>query len=112
MGNKRRSPEEVDFTVLAPQSRTRATKGELEEICERMVSLAVALKPLSVRHLFYQLTVEDGSGVTLDKTDAIYRKVLRLKKQLCTGKAIPWNFFSDSSRVAYNIVGRVAHGSK
>ena len=101
--NKKRG--KVDYTVLAPQSRKRSTKAELDEIGERMVSLAVAFKPLSVRHLFYQLTVEDGSAVTLDKTDAVYRKVIRLKKQLCTAKAIPWHFFSDSSRYSYNNAG-------
>ena len=97
--NKKRG--KVDFTVLAPQSRKRSTKAELDDLRERMVSLAFALKPLSVRHLFYQLTVEDGSGVTLDKADAAYRQVIRLKKQLCRAKKIPWHFFSDSSRVAY-----------
>ena len=101
MSEHRRTLEEVDFTGLAPYNRKRSTKAELDEIGERMVSLAVSLKPLSVRHLFYQLTVEDGSGVTLDKTNNVYKKVVRLKKKLCRGKAIPWHFFSDSSRVAY-----------
>ena len=87
--------------MLAPQSRKRSTKAELDDLRERMVSIANFFNPLTVRNLFYQLTVEDGSGVTLDKTDAAYRKVIRLKKQLCSGKAIPWHFFSDSSRVAY-----------
>ena len=32
-------------------------------------------------------------------------RVIRLKKQLCTAKAIPWHFFSDSSRFAYNNAG-------
>ena len=27
---------------------------------------------------------------------------MRLKKRLCRARAIPWNFFSDSSRVAYD----------
>ena len=90
-----------DYTVLAPQNRKRSTKAELDEISERMVRLAYAFNPLSVRNLFYQLTGDDGSGVVIPKTDAAYRQVIRLKKQLCTTKAIPWNFFSDSSRVAY-----------
>ena len=61
--------------------------------------------PLSVRNLFYQLLSDDGSGVTIEKTNAAYRQVIRLKKQLCRGRAIPWNFFSDSSRFAYDYDG-------
>ena len=30
---------------------------------------------------------------------------MRLKKRLCRARAIPWNFFSDSSRVAYDYDG-------
>ena len=95
----------LDFTVLAPQNKKRATNAELDSLKERIVRLAFAFNPLSVRNLFYQLTGDDGSGVTIPKTDAAYRQVIRLKKQLCRGRAIPWNFFSDSSRFAYDYDG-------
>ena len=64
--------------------------------------IAFATNPLSVRNLFYQLTGDDGSGVTVVKSEAAYRKVMRLKGQLCRDRAIPWNYFSDSSRVSYD----------
>ena len=64
--------------------------------------IAFETNPLSVRNLFYQLTADDGSGVTVEKSEAAYRKVMRLKGQLCRGRSIPWNYFSDSSRVAYD----------
>ena len=67
--------------------------------------IANATHPLSVRNLFYQLTADDGSGVTVEKSEAAYRKVMRLKGQLCWDKAIPWHYFSDSSRFAYDYGG-------
>ena len=91
-----------DFVELAPQNLLRATKAEIDDLRERIVRVANDTHPLSVRNLFYQLTADDGSGVTIDKTDAAYRQVIRLKGQLCWDKAIPWNYFSDSTRVAYD----------
>ena len=70
-----------------------------------MVRIAFEFNPLSVRNLFYQLTGDDGTGVTVEKTEPAYRKVMRLKGQLCWDKAIPWHFFSDSSRFAYDYGG-------
>ena len=64
--------------------------------------IAHLFNPLSVRNLFYQLTGDDGSGVTVEKTEPAYRQVMRLKKWLCRARAIPWNFFSDSSRYSYD----------
>ena len=67
-----------------------------------MERIAFAFNPLSVRNLFYQLTGDDGTGVFIDKTDSAYKRVIRLKQQLCKARVIPWNFFADSSRVAYD----------
>ena len=92
----------LDFTGLAPQNRKRSTKAELDSLKERMERIAFAFNPLSVRNLFYQLTGDDGSGVFIEKTESAYDRVIRLKKQLCEAKVIPWNFFADSGRVAYN----------
>ena len=39
------------------------------------------------------------------KSEAAYRKVMRLKGELCRDRSIPWNYFSDSSRVAYDYDG-------
>ena len=89
----------------ALQNRNRSTKAELDELRDRIVRIAWASHPLSVRNLFYQLTVEDGSGVTVEKSEAAYQKVGRLKTLLCRDRSIPWHYFADSSRVAYDFDG-------
>ena len=86
-------------------TKRRSTKAELDGLRDRIVRIANATHPLSVRNLFYQLTADDGSGVTVEKSEAAYRKVMRLKGQLCWDKAIPWHYFSDSSRFAYDYGG-------
>ena len=87
---------------LGLQKRKRSTTAEIDGLKERMVRIAHLFNPLSVRNLFYQLTGDDGSGVTVEKTEPAYRQVMRLKKWLCRARAIPWNFFSDSSRYSYD----------
>ena len=79
----------------------RSTNAQLDSLKERIVRIANFFNPLSVRNLFYQLTGDDGTGVFIEKTEAAYRQVMRLKKQLCRARVIPWNYFSDSSRTAY-----------
>ena len=91
----------LDFMSHAPQKKKRSTKAWLNRLKERMERIAFAFNPLSVRNLFYQLTGDDGTGVFIDKTEPQYKRVIRLKKQLCKARIIPWNFFADSSRVAY-----------
>ena len=58
--------------------------------------------PLSVRNLFYQLLSDDGSGVTVEKSESAYQKVGRLKTLLCRDGSIPWHYFADSSRASYD----------
>ena len=38
----------------------------------------------------------------VEKSEAAYQKVCRLKTQLCRDRSIPWHYFSDSSRVSYD----------
>ena len=87
---------------LASQNSARATKAEMDLLRERIVRLAEASHPLSVRNLFYQLLTDDGSGAMVDKSEAAYQKVGRLKTQLCRDRAIPWGYFTDSSRISYD----------
>ena len=87
---------------LGLQNKKRSTNAELDGLRDRIVRIAFDTNPLSVRNLFYQLTADDGSGVTVVKTEAAYRKVMRLKGQLCRDRSIPWNYFADSSRVSYD----------
>ena len=90
---------------LAQQNGKRSTKAEMDLLRDRMVRLAEANHPLSVRNLFYQLTADDGSGATIEKLESSYAKVGRLKTQLCRDRSIPWGYFTDSSRVSYDNEG-------
>ena len=87
---------------LAQQNPKRSTKAEMDALRDRMVRLSETNHPLSVRNLFYQLTAEDGTGATIEKLESAYDKVCRLKTQLCRNRAIPWGYFTDSSRIAYD----------
>ena len=87
---------------LASQNGKRSTKAEMDRLRERIVRIARATHPLSVRNLFYQLLSDDGSGATVKKSEAAYQKVCRLKTLLCRDRVIPWNYFADSSRVSYD----------
>ena len=95
----------LDYMKLASQNKKRATNAWLDSLKERIVRIAFAFNPLSVRNLFYQLTGDDGTGVFIEKTESAYQRVVRLKRQLCRARAIPWNFFSDSSRYSYDYDG-------
>ena len=86
----------------ASQNRKRSTKAELDGLRDRIVRIAFASHPLSVRNLFYQLLSDDGSGVTVEKSESAYQKVGRLKTLLCRDGSIPWHYFADSSRVSYD----------
>ena len=59
---------------LALQNGRRSTKPELDGLRDRIVRIALASHPLSVRNLFYQLLCDDGSGVTVEKSEAAYQK--------------------------------------
>ena len=74
----------------------------MDGLRDRIVRIAEASHPLSVRNLFYQLLTDDGSGDMVEKTEAAYQKVGRLKTQLCRDRLIPWPYFTDSSRVSYD----------
>ena len=46
--------------------RTRATRAEMEERAEALITLASANGPCSVRHLFYAATVAKVPGITMN----------------------------------------------
>ena len=63
------------FMKLASQNGKRSTKAAMDGLRDRIVRIAEASHPLSVRNLFYQLLTDDGSGDMVDKTEAAYQKV-------------------------------------
>ena len=95
----------MHFMNLAPYNRKRATRASLDGLRERIIRIARASHPLSVRNLFYQLLTDDGTGAMVEKSESAYRQVGRLKTQLRREKLIPWGYFADSSRFAYGNEG-------
>ena len=89
----------------ALQNRNRATRADLDALRDRIIRIARASHPLSVRNLFYQLLTDDGTGAMVEKSDNAYQKVCRLKTSLCREKLIPWGYFADSTRFAYGYTG-------
>ena len=87
---------------LASQNGKRSTKAEMDALRDRIIRIAEASHPLSVRNLFYQLLSDDGSGAMVEKLESASQKVGRLKTQLCRDRAIPWGYFTDSSRISYD----------
>ena len=87
---------------LASQNGKRSTKAEMDGLRDRIVRIAEASHPLSVRNLFYQLLADDGSGAMVEKLESASQKVGRLKTQLCRDRSIPWGYFTDTSRVSYD----------
>ena len=48
----------------------------------------------------------------VEKSEASYQKVGRLKTLLCREKEIPWKSFADSTRFAYTYTGFAGLGDK
>lgn len=76
-------------------SRTkRATKAEMEERRQRLAAIVRAIKPCTVRQVFYQATVQ---GV-VEKTEAGYDKVQRALVELRRDGRIDYGAIADNTR--------------
>ena len=62
---------------LALQNGRRSTKAAMDGLRDRIVRIARASRPLSVRNLFYQLLSDDGSGATVEKSERYPQKVCK-----------------------------------
>ena len=76
--------------------RTRATRAEMEERAEALITLASANGPCSVRHLFYAATVAKVPGIM--KNQAGYDKVQRQVLALRRDGRIPYRPVVDGTR--------------
>jgi hypothetical protein len=72
----------------------RATKAEMEERRQRLTQIVTAIKPCTVRQVFYQATV---LGV-VEKTEAGYDKVQRALVELRRDRAIEYGAIADNTR--------------
>ena len=79
MGNKRRSPEEMETLRAA------------------IYAVAEADNPVSIRHIFYRMVV---LGL-VEKTDKGYQQLQKTTVDMRDTKALPYAWIEDSSRRAY-----------
>ena len=74
---------------------TRRTKAEIDHIKRSIFNLCHRYHPMTVRQLFYALTVE---GV-VDKTEASYKStVCRLTARMRLDGDLPWHWLADNTR--------------
>jgi hypothetical protein len=80
----------------SPIKRARATRDEMDERAQFLVSYAVAHQPVTVRQLFYAATVAGVPGI--DKTEAGYNKVQVQVLDLRRAGRLPYSAISDATR--------------
>jgi len=74
--------------------RSRATKAEIEKRHLFLLEIVAAMKPMTVRQVFYQATV---AGL-VDKTEPAYGKVQRDLVKLRREGILPYSWIADSTR--------------
>src|SRR5690554_4000080 len=75
--------------------KSRRTKKEMEALRDGLFSIVEELKPVTVRHVFYQAV----SRGLIEKTEKEYCNVVkRLLGAMRMGGRIPFGWISDNSR--------------
>jgi hypothetical protein len=88
---KRRQPKKTfSRNVLSG----RSTKAQVEARKDALHSILAAMRPMTVRQVFYQATVR---GV-IEKTEAGYNKVKTDLIQMRRAKRVPYDWITDSTR--------------
>jgi hypothetical protein len=80
--------------VASPIKRHRATKIDVEERRGALFKIVSAMKPMTVRQVFYQATVR---GI-IDKTESGYTKVQTDLVQMRLSGQLPYDWLADSTR--------------
>ena len=78
----------------SPISRRRSTKAEVENRRERLYEIVSAMRPMTVRQVFYQATVRD----IVEKTEAGYTKVQTDLVLMRKAGALPYDWLADNTR--------------
>ena len=73
---------------------SRRTKAEVNLIKEGIYQLCERYRPMTVRQLFYALTVRS----LIDKTEQEYKNVVRWAKELRLSGELPWSWLADNTR--------------
>jgi hypothetical protein len=78
----------------SPIKRHRSTKAEVERRRERLCEIVEAMRPMTVRQVFYQATLWN----IVEKTEAGYDKVQIDLAQMRRAGVLPYNWLADSTR--------------
>jgi hypothetical protein len=78
----------------SPIRRRRATKAEIEERRERLFEIVAAMRPMTVRQVFYQATVRG----LVEKAEAGYTKVQTDLVQMRRAGRLPYDWLADNTR--------------
>src|SRR5205807_3466448 len=74
--------------------RQRATKAEVEGRREQLLEIVRAMKPMTVRQVFYQATVRN----IVEKSEAGYTKVQTDLVQMRRAGTLPYDWLADNTR--------------
>ncbi|WOH55042.1 hypothetical protein [Bradyrhizobium sp. BWC-3-1] len=78
----------------SPTKRTRATKAEMQERRSALYDIVTAMRPMTVRQVFYQATVRD----IVEKSEAGYTKVQTDLVQMRKAGELPYDWLADNTR--------------
>jgi hypothetical protein len=82
------------FYEASPIKRPRATKVEVEQRREALYRIIAAMRPMTVRQVFYQATVAD----LVEKTEAGYAKVQTDLVHMRRTGALEYGWLVDNTR--------------
>jgi hypothetical protein len=84
----------AELYQASPIKRHRATKAEVEQRRDKLFEIVNAMKPMTVRQVFYQATVRD----IIEKTDAGYNKVQTDLVLMRRAGELPYGWLADNTR--------------
>src|SRR5438045_6419819 len=84
----------AEIDAASPIKRHRATKAEVERRRERLNEIVSAMKPITVRQVFYQATVR---GI-VEKSEAGYAKVQTDLVLMRRAGEMPFDWLADNTR--------------
>jgi hypothetical protein len=77
-----------------PVKRTRGSKAEIEQRRNALLEIVAAMRPMTVRQVFYQATVRN----IVEKSEAGYTKVQTDLVQMRRAGALPYSWLADNTR--------------
>jgi hypothetical protein len=88
-------PRPTTYQAISPIKRARATKAAVEERRQALFDIVTAMRPMTVRQVFYQATVKN----IVEKSEAGYTKVQNDLTLMRRSGDLPYGWLTDSTRV-------------